>query len=154
MTSGALTAPVSEEDTAAITLTPSSATAVETRTKRRSLFRLRKSSTTAACALRSRPSNLGVQTIAPATSAWSSPDGRARRARRRELHLQRLDLALARLQLLAQPRVLVDELAAVDARRALELLEDALVLLRAVDGRVARSAPRRGACPPRCPARR
>ncbi len=125
-------------ETAAITLTPSSAERDETRAKRRSWLRLRKSSTTAAWALRSRPSKRGVQTIVPATSDLVGLAAAGGATRRRELHLERLDLALAGLELVAQARVLVDQLAAVDARRLLELLQDALVLLGPVDRGLAR----------------
>ena len=62
ISSGALSVPSSDGETAAMTLTPSSAIEAETSAKRRSLFRLRNSSTTAAWALRSRPSKRGVQT--------------------------------------------------------------------------------------------
>ncbi len=117
-----------------------------------SRFRFRNSSTTAAWALRSSPSNRGVQTSVPATSARSSPARGSSGGG--ELHLQGLDLALAGLELVAQARVLVDQLAPVHPRRLLELLEDPLVGLGPRDRRLAGEGLDASRARPRSPARR
>ena len=100
------------------------------------MFWLRNSSTTAAWALRSSPSKRGVQT-------WTSADFEqvvARRRRPPPVASFILSAWISRslgLELLAQLRVLVDQVAPVDLGRLLQLLQDALVRLGARHRRLA-----------------